>query len=210
MRKLKQFTFVKDNQSYAVLLDGSYVGSICGDDTIGWYIQGKIKQNDGLMQRQTLKRYPSKELAAAAIPEEDYPQHSFDIRWFEHKNISLENTLKWQVTVWERISFRHPNGLLLWVGKSNSKEELESLIHKLGFIAMTKKEEFYSTMWCYSIKHRGKPSKGFQAYTDNISIQIASGDPGGNGGKLSEFQEYLRVCLLAWYEGAKITLEKAD
>ena len=204
MKNCKTFTFVKDDQSYAVLLDGSYVGAICGDDTIGWYIQEGIKQNDGSTQIQKLKKYQSQALAAAAIPEDDFPKGAFAIHWFEHKDTPHENIPKWEVTVWEKIGFTC-KGKLLWVGKSDTKEKLQELIHTLGFVRMTKKKELSPIIWVYEIKHPGEPSACLQAYNDTVTVRLISGDPGG---KPNEFQEYIRKYLLAWYGGAKVTIKE--
>ena len=46
-------------------------------------------------------------------------------------------------------------------------------------------------------------SAGIVGFTDEITIEIDSGDPGGDKG---EFEEHMLNALRGWYDGAKVSL----
>lgn len=57
----------------------------------------------------------------------------------------------------------------------------------------------------YSVHSSGELAAGLRGYTDQITVNIDSGDPGGDEG---EFAGALRTFLAEWYDGANVVLEK--
>lgn len=43
---------------------------------------------------------------------------------------------------------------------------------------------------------------GLHGFTDEITIEVKSGDAGGDG---SDFIEHMKDALLDWYDGARVT-----
>lgn len=56
----------------------------------------------------------------------------------------------------------------------------------------------------FQIEHHGERAAGIHPYTDTLTIELASGEPGGESG---EFQEHIRKALLEWYDGAIVMTE---
>jgi len=54
----------------------------------------------------------------------------------------------------------------------------------------------------FEIETMDEPAAGIIGAYDQVSLEIESGDPGGEEG---EFEEYMRRSLLDWYDGGKIT-----
>jgi hypothetical protein len=59
----------------------------------------------------------------------------------------------------------------------------------------------------FKINHPGESGAGIRSFSDTITIEIESGDPGGDVG---EFEEHLKQTLIEWYDGAKVELIKVD
>jgi hypothetical protein len=57
----------------------------------------------------------------------------------------------------------------------------------------------------YDIHHPGERSAGVNAFEDTVTIEIESGDPGGNNG---EFAEHMRDSLKEWFDGAKVKIKE--
>jgi hypothetical protein len=55
----------------------------------------------------------------------------------------------------------------------------------------------------YSVYGAGEIAAGIYAYSDEVTVTVASGDPGGEEG---EFAEAMRVFLAEWFDGASIGL----
>ena len=58
---------------------------------------------------------------------------------------------------------------------------------------------------CFDINDRGDMDAGIWGFTDVVSINIESGDPGGAKG---EFEAFMRDALLDWYDGATVIHRK--
>ena len=54
----------------------------------------------------------------------------------------------------------------------------------------------------YYIEHPGELGAGIHSYTEEVTVSIGSGDPGGEYG---EFAEFFRDCLAQWFDGAAVT-----
>ena len=59
----------------------------------------------------------------------------------------------------------------------------------------------------FFIVYPSELSAGIVGFTDEITIEIDSGDPGGDKG---EFEQHMLNALRGWYDGAKVSLEVAD
>lgn len=46
---------------------------------------------------------------------------------------------------------------------------------------------------------------GIRGYYDEITVIVASGEPGGDA---DEFKEYVQTSLVEWFDGGKVTYEK--
>ena len=57
----------------------------------------------------------------------------------------------------------------------------------------------------YNIIMPSEPAAGIIGFTDSITVNIESGDPGGDDG---EFAEFMRDCLSDWYDGASVWIDK--
>jgi len=65
-----------------------------------------------------------------------------------------------------------------------------------------------SKIYKFYVEFSGEPTAGLNSFTDIVSIEIDSGDPGGVDG---EFDEYIRECISEWFDGAGVEpLEKAE
>ena len=54
----------------------------------------------------------------------------------------------------------------------------------------------------FDIYHHGEPAAGLHSYTDTVTMEVESGNPGGDEG---EFERYMRECLSEWFDGARVT-----
>lgn len=54
----------------------------------------------------------------------------------------------------------------------------------------------------YFVYHPGEQAAGLRSYTEDITVTIDSGDPGGDSG---EFAQELRGFLAEWFDGATVT-----
>jgi len=54
----------------------------------------------------------------------------------------------------------------------------------------------------FDIYMPGDFSAGIAGFSDMVSIEVDSGDPGGDAG---EFKEHMKQALVEWYDGAKVT-----
>ena len=60
----------------------------------------------------------------------------------------------------------------------------------------------------FVVEHSGEKGAGILPFSDLITIQVASGDPGGDDG---EFEEFMRGTLKEWYDGAFVeTLDEFE
>ena len=57
----------------------------------------------------------------------------------------------------------------------------------------------------FVINHPGETGAGILPFSDTITIQVASGDLGGDDG---EFEEFVRGTLKEWYDGAIVYTNK--
>ncbi len=55
----------------------------------------------------------------------------------------------------------------------------------------------------FIIDHPGEIDAGVWGYTDTVSVEVESGDAGGDAG---EFEEHMRESLAEWFDGAKVRL----
>ena len=60
----------------------------------------------------------------------------------------------------------------------------------------------------YEINHPGEYAAGIIGFSDTVTINIGSGDPGGDKTGEDSFQEFMRQALLEWYDGASVDLGK--
>lgn len=58
----------------------------------------------------------------------------------------------------------------------------------------------------FDVVNPGDLNAGLISYTDTVTVEIESGDPGGNDG---DFAEYMRDILAEWFDGAKVTERKS-
>lgn len=58
----------------------------------------------------------------------------------------------------------------------------------------------------YHIDYPGEPAAGLAAFTDEIIVTVASGDPCGPTDGDDSFQEHMLSALREWYDGAKVRL----
>lgn len=49
----------------------------------------------------------------------------------------------------------------------------------------------------------GEIGAGLRSYTEEVTISVESGDPGGDPG---EFEAFLKDCLTEWFDGAGVCL----
>ena len=54
----------------------------------------------------------------------------------------------------------------------------------------------------FEINFPGDPSAGMHAYTEMVTILVASGQPGGEP---SEFETHMREALCEWFDGATVS-----
>lgn len=54
----------------------------------------------------------------------------------------------------------------------------------------------------FDVFNPGEPAAGIIGYTDTVTIEIQSGEPGGEPG---EFENHIQEALADWFDGAKIT-----
>lgn len=60
----------------------------------------------------------------------------------------------------------------------------------------------------FDVYNPGDEEAGIFSYSDSVTIEIESGEPGGESG---EFAEHMRQALAEWYDGARVwtvSLEK--
>jgi hypothetical protein len=57
----------------------------------------------------------------------------------------------------------------------------------------------------FVVEHSGERGAGILPFSDTITIQVASGDLGGDDG---EFEEFMRGTLKEWYDGAAVYTDK--
>jgi hypothetical protein len=57
----------------------------------------------------------------------------------------------------------------------------------------------------FSVKHCGEEFAAIRPYTEQVTILIDSGDPGGAPG---EFEDHMQSSLSQWYDGATVTRKK--
>ena len=58
----------------------------------------------------------------------------------------------------------------------------------------------------YDIEHPGEPEAGLRAYSEQVTVTVDSGDPGGSP---DEFQEHIQQSLSDWFDGAAVGLRPA-
>ena len=59
----------------------------------------------------------------------------------------------------------------------------------------------------FDIVHPGEIAAGIRGFTDLVSVDVDSGNPGGEAG---EFEERIRQALIEWYDGARVMLVKTE
>ena len=59
----------------------------------------------------------------------------------------------------------------------------------------------------FNVEHPGEPGAGIRAYSDRVSVEVESGETGGEGG---EFEGEVRDFLAEWFDGAGVTLESVE
>ena len=57
----------------------------------------------------------------------------------------------------------------------------------------------------FDIKHPGEIGAGIYSFTDTVTVNIESGNPGGEEG---EFEEHIMDVLCDWYDGAYVSIRK--
>lgn len=57
----------------------------------------------------------------------------------------------------------------------------------------------------FEVHHSGERAAGIWPYSDEITVNVQSGDPGGVEG---EFTEHVRESLAQWFDGADVKLKK--
>ena len=58
--------------------------------------------------------------------------------------------------------------------------------------------------YIYRIEHSGDYAAGLRAYSEEVTIIVASGDPGGGESGEDSFQEFMRRSLEEWFDGARV------
>jgi hypothetical protein len=59
----------------------------------------------------------------------------------------------------------------------------------------------------YDIVHPGEREAGLRAYSEQVTVTVDSGDPGGSHG---EFAEEMQGFLSEWFDGAAVRLRPAN
>ena len=59
----------------------------------------------------------------------------------------------------------------------------------------------------FDIISPGEIAAGIRGFTDLVSVDVDSGNPGGEAG---EFEEFIRQALADWYDGARVFLVKTE
>ena len=54
----------------------------------------------------------------------------------------------------------------------------------------------------FDVLHPGEPAAGILGYSDQVTVIVESGDPGGDP---LEFEEFIRSSLAEWFDGARVT-----
>jgi len=85
-----------------------------------------------------------------------------------------------------------------WIMESQ-KERLKKLINFKGNYQLKK--------IIYDIDCPGDEDAGLRSYTDRITLEIDSGDPGGEEG---EFEKFMKDSLKEWYDGANVEVIKNE
>ncbi len=57
----------------------------------------------------------------------------------------------------------------------------------------------------FDIDFHGEPEAGITGYTDTVSIEVESGDPGGEYNP-GDFVEHMMQALSEWFDGASVQL----
>ena len=55
----------------------------------------------------------------------------------------------------------------------------------------------------FDVHNPGDSAAGISPYTDQVTVELASDNPGGESG---EFEEYIRGSIAEWFDGAKVQL----
>jgi nitrous oxide reductase accessory protein NosL len=55
--------------------------------------------------------------------------------------------------------------------------------------------------YVYDIDFSGEMGAGLRAFTDTVTVEVGSGDPGGDE---DEFAEHVQNALADWFDGASV------
>ena len=61
----------------------------------------------------------------------------------------------------------------------------------------------------YEIDSPDELDAGLHGFSDEITVIVDSGEPGGDPTGEDSFEEYMRQALIEWYDGAKVVVKKA-
>ncbi len=62
----------------------------------------------------------------------------------------------------------------------------------------------------YEIDSPDELDAGLHGFSDEVTVIVDSGEPGGDPTGEDSFEEYMRQALIEWYDGAKVVVKKAD
>lgn len=57
----------------------------------------------------------------------------------------------------------------------------------------------------FDIDCPSEPEAGLYGYTETVTVEVESGNPGGLG---DEFSEYMRDCLSDWFDYSNVSMRK--
>jgi len=61
----------------------------------------------------------------------------------------------------------------------------------------------------YEIDSPDELDAGLHGFSDEVTVIVDSGEPGGDPTGEDSFEEYMRQALIEWFDGAKVVFKKA-
>lgn len=86
-------------------------------------------------------------------------------------------------------------------------------LHSKFLAALTNTTPYLSQdvkgVYKYEIDSPDELDVGLHGFSDEVTVIVDSGEPGGDPTGEDSFEEYMRQALIEWYDGAKVVVKKA-